>query len=383
VDSIRIGLLLSYSGQGAANSINSERALLMAIDEANAAGGVGRRPLELIARDTGSDGKVVTASAQELLDAQVAVFIGPDTPDLVAQVRPLLSERTVVLPSFNTSSDILFKPAHWFVMGPATARVACELVAQLEADDRKNPVVIVNPKNGYNSALTWELVRRKPMPKVTLPPDGPLSADSVPDLGEAADAYVLAALPASASALIFALTATEALQDGTRWYLSPTLHTPAFLETIPRGALDEARGVSPGTLSGGGFRARFAALWNDRPQDDAYLFYDAGAVVILALARAIRVDGAIPADPLGLAPHIRAVTTAGGKQVQWDELAQGLDLIETGTEVEYVGLAGGIQFDGSGQTAAGSTTWWTIDGGSFLERIRTSDCQQAASRSGS
>jgi ABC-type branched-subunit amino acid transport system substrate-binding protein len=44
-DAIPIGLLLSYTGDPAANSINSERALRMAIEEANAAGGVAGRPV--------------------------------------------------------------------------------------------------------------------------------------------------------------------------------------------------------------------------------------------------------------------------------------------------------------------------------------------------
>src|SRR6185436_7406667 len=54
VDPIKIGLLLSYSGPLAANSVNAERALLMAIDAANAAGGVGGRAIQLVARDTGT-----------------------------------------------------------------------------------------------------------------------------------------------------------------------------------------------------------------------------------------------------------------------------------------------------------------------------------------
>jgi hypothetical protein len=38
-NSIPIGLLLSYSGYLAANSVNSERAVIMAIDAANVGGG--------------------------------------------------------------------------------------------------------------------------------------------------------------------------------------------------------------------------------------------------------------------------------------------------------------------------------------------------------
>src|SRR5205814_9227432 len=49
---IPIGLLLSYSGPLAANSVNSERAVLMAVEAVNAAGGVTGRPLSVLPRDT-------------------------------------------------------------------------------------------------------------------------------------------------------------------------------------------------------------------------------------------------------------------------------------------------------------------------------------------
>ena len=51
--------MLSYTGYLAANSINSERALLMAIEAANAAGGIDQRRVEVLARDTRSDPRKV------------------------------------------------------------------------------------------------------------------------------------------------------------------------------------------------------------------------------------------------------------------------------------------------------------------------------------
>ena len=47
----------------------------------------------------------------------------------------------MILPSFATASDSNLKPPTWFVMGAGPARVACELVAQLQADGRRKPLV--------------------------------------------------------------------------------------------------------------------------------------------------------------------------------------------------------------------------------------------------
>jgi branched-chain amino acid transport system substrate-binding protein len=373
-DSIKIGLMLSYTGFLAANSVNSERALVMAIDSANIAGGVAGRPLELMARDTRSDSTKVAAPAQELLAAGVAVLIGPDTHDLAKQLLGLLADRTVLFPSFATSS-IDFKPGSWFVMGAPTVRVGCELMAQLRADGRTNPVVIMNP-TGYNSLLAYDILNRYGLAKQVIPTDTALTTASVRSITNlSADAYLLAAFPASASSLVYALSAINALKEPARWYLSPTLHTPAFLESIPKGSLQGAGGVSSGTVAGAAdFRAAFQARWHDAALDDAYPFYDAGALVVLALERAVLRTGAIPTGT-GLSEHLRAVTHAGGTPVQWDQIARGISLLEKGQEIEYVGLSGTLEFDLAGTTPAPNTKWWTIDGDKFADTPAMSDCR--------
>jgi branched-chain amino acid transport system substrate-binding protein len=374
-DSIRIGVILSFTGYLAASSINSERALLMAIESVNQAGGIGRRPLRMSTRDTRSDASKAIESTQHLLETDPAVIIGPDTTDLITQIGPLLQKRTLILPSLNTSSDVRWKQPSWFIMGPSLGRVTCELVAQMKADGRTKPLVIVNP-SGYNSELAWDLGNRYGMSKQVLPngASDPSIVDAI--LSWSADSYVLAAFPSSASTLVYALTAIGGLPDPTRWYLSPVLHTPAFLESIPRGLLDGARGVSPGTVAGAAdFRAAFQARWQDVALDDAFPFYDAGALAILALARAIAKEGTVPSDA-GLAPHVIAVTVPGGTPVRWNDLAKGIALLQAGTEIEYFGLSGQLQFDSNGKTRSAPTNWWNIGEGSFQDVQENSDCDE-------
>jgi ABC-type branched-subunit amino acid transport system substrate-binding protein len=374
---IPIGLLLSYTGDSAAIAVNSERALRMAIEAANHNGGVGGRPLRVLARDTRSDVRKVTAKATELVDAGAVVFIGPDIVDLADELRFLLRDRVMILPSFRTSSNVGFgvRPATWFVMGAGTEQIACELVAQVKADHRQKTLVILNPF-GYNATIAWSLSNHYAMPKYVLPSDESSTASTIGPITamEDVDAYVLAADPPSGSALVYALAATGKLTDPTRWYLSPTLHNPAFLETIPKGALDGAHGVSQGTVAGSSdFRTSFADRWNDAPVDDSYPFFDAGAVVVLALQRAMTVEGAIP-DRTGLGKHILAVTHAGGYPVRWNELDQGLERLRSGEEVEYVGLSGQLEFDSRGNTPSANTKWWAIGADGFVDVPGQSDC---------
>jgi branched-chain amino acid transport system substrate-binding protein len=372
-ETVRVGLMLSYTGFLAANSTNSEHALLMAFDAANAAGGVGGRRIEVLARDTRSDPASVAGPARELLDADVAIFIGPDTTDLATMLRPILQGRTMILPSYATASDVEFKPPSWFVMGPGLSRVACELLAQARADGRTAPLVIVNA-TGYNSSLSFQLSNQFGIPNYVLPSEASTTASVAPITSVAADAYLLAAFPPAASSLVFALTGLGALEDPSRWYLSPTLHTPAFLESIPQGVLTGAKGVSPGTTAEADeFRAAYEAQWEDYPLDDAYPFYDAGAVTALALQRARVKEGAIPGGT-GLDPHVIGVTTPGGLPVQWNEIGRGLQALAEGQEIEYVGLSGPIQFDLSGQAQVARTKWWTIGPPGFEDIPSTGEC---------
>jgi ABC-type branched-subunit amino acid transport system substrate-binding protein len=368
--------MLSYTGYLAASSINSERALLMAIEAANEAGGVGDQRLRLLMRDTRSNATKAIEAMRELLDADPAIILGPDTTELITQLGPLLESRTMILPSLNTSGDVRWKKPYWFVMGPSLGRVGCELVAQMRADGRSKPLVVVNP-SGYNSELAWDLGNKYGMSKLVLRADGASDPQFLAQLQNSdADSFVLAAFPSSASTLVYALTATDGLPDPTRWYLSPVLHTPAFLDSIPRGPLDGARVVAPGTVAGAGdFRTVFQARWQDAPLDDAFPFYDAGAVAILALQRALTKEMSIPRGP-ALAAHIIAVTRSGGMPVRWNELGHGLELLRNGQEVEYFGLSGQLQFDSNGTTLSASTTWWNIGDGAFKPVPQDTECSQ-------
>jgi ABC-type branched-subunit amino acid transport system substrate-binding protein len=374
---ISVGLLLSYTGPLAADSINSDRALRMAIEAANAAGGVSGRPLRIVARDTGSDPARSMARTRELIDAGVALMIGPDTNDVASAARNALGDRTLILPSFATSSDVLYKRPSWFVIGAPIGRIACELAAQLRADQRQSPLLIFNP-SGYSASIAWTLTNQYGYTKFVLPDGGAPTGATIAQITTShADAFVLAAAPSSAVSLIYSLLANGTLKDPTRWYLSPTLHSPTFLDLIPTGGMAGARGVAQGQGTGpdtDAFRARFAQRWQDDALDDAYPFYDAGALAALSLQRALIQDKAVPTGT-GLSKHIVLVTKPGNPEVPWNQIGDGLERLRRGEEITYVGLSGHLQFDELGETPGATTSWWTIGSNGFDFRASTSDCR--------
>jgi branched-chain amino acid transport system substrate-binding protein len=374
---IRIGLMLSFTGALAAGSVNSERALTMAIDAANQGGGVEGRRLQVFAHDTRSDTNTLDVAALGRIISTWALLIGPDYGDFLTHLRPVLVDRTVLLPSYATVSDGWDKPASWFLMGPSIPRLACELMAQVAADGRHKPLHIVTP-GSYNGTVSYVLSNMYQLPKHTLSKDLASNPVAVRPLQRAlldADAYLLLAPPGTASTLVYTLKASGALPDPKRWYLSPTLHTPEFLESIPKGALQGAQGVSSGTVAGAAdFRRAFSGRWHEPPFDNAYAFYDAGAIAALAIQRALLESSTLPSGT-DLSRHVIAVTGAGGTSIRWNEIGHGLDLLRRGEQVQYVGLTGSLQFDQTGKPRSFNTNWWSIADDRFVDIPRASSCE--------
>jgi hypothetical protein len=253
-------------------------------------------------------------------------------------------------------------------------RIACDLMAELRVDGRQNPLLISNP-TGYNSSLAFTLTVRYGMPKVVLPPDVEPTSATVSLINSArADSYILASFPPSATSLVYALLANQTLGDPARWYLSPTLHSPIFLESLPQGAMVGASGVAQGTSPGADeFRAQFIARWQDQPLDDAYPFYDSGALSTLALQRAAAREGAIRSGA-ALSSRLIAVTRPGGTPIRWNELGRGLEELRQGREITYVGLSGPLEFDALGNTTGAIANWWNISARGFSDRLEQSNC---------
>src|SRR5262245_49269560 len=85
---VRVGLAATLSGGAAAAGEAMQRGMQLAIDEANGAGGVKGRPLELVVRDDEGNPAKGAANVRELVEREgaVAVFADQQTAVALAQV---------------------------------------------------------------------------------------------------------------------------------------------------------------------------------------------------------------------------------------------------------------------------------------------------------
>ncbi len=103
---IKIGFIGSLTGRIADLGVAGRDGALLALEQANAAGGVAGRMLELLPIDDQQDPETATIAFQHLRDAGVAAVVGPMTSAMAMTLVPLANAAglTLISPTVTTSA---------------------------------------------------------------------------------------------------------------------------------------------------------------------------------------------------------------------------------------------------------------------------------------
>ena len=101
---IRVGFIGGLSGRSADTGEASRNAVQLAVDEANRAGGIGGRRLELLVRDDADDPAVAAQAVRDLHAEKVVAIIGPNNSSIAEGMLPVLNELKIVTISPTVSS---------------------------------------------------------------------------------------------------------------------------------------------------------------------------------------------------------------------------------------------------------------------------------------
>ena len=113
----RIGVMESLTGPGETYGTVAVRAKTMALDEINAAGGIGGRPLELVVEDSKCGAQDAISAYQKLTDVEgVKIILGTSCSSAMLGVAPLAEADGVVLfsglasnPDIADAGDYIFR----------------------------------------------------------------------------------------------------------------------------------------------------------------------------------------------------------------------------------------------------------------------------------
>lgn len=159
---IRVGFLGDLSGRVADLGIGGRNGTQMAVDDANAAGGIGGRRLELLVSDAEQNPAVARSRLEEFYAAGVQIVVGPMTSAIAVAVAPLATERGVPLVSpTSTTHELSGRDDAFFRVvpdAPTGARLQAEVL--YHAGTRRLASVLDTRNEAFSASWSAAAVSR-------------------------------------------------------------------------------------------------------------------------------------------------------------------------------------------------------------------------------
>ncbi|WP_437930495.1 ABC transporter substrate-binding protein [Sorangium sp. So ce291] len=394
-NAVVLGALLPFSGSESAIGHNLEQAMLLAIEDLNAAGGLDGRPFDIVSRDSHSSSDRGWDQLLALLYLDdVQYLIGPEENDLARAISPDVKalDRFQMLPGYAAPAAARSEAmGGWMRLAPSPFAVGCAL-AKHAIHEGIDTVNTLAARDDYNASVTSEFashfvaLKGRVLPSVTFA-SGELTYTSKiesafePDAGRT----LLAAYPATASTIVTEWTVSG--RPGT-WLLGPALRAEALLANIPAGSLDGYFGVSPSlslrsecqlvdgaqetvsctTENASAFIERFSSRWNgEAPFPAAHFYYDGVVLIAMGLVYAQATSGAIPSSGHALQTIIRELNNPENDVASWRDLKSAMAGLRAGIPLRYAGAAAEYEFDRYGASKHYFMQKWTIDSETFVD----------------
>ncbi|MGE5787513.1 MAG: ABC transporter substrate-binding protein [Myxococcales bacterium] len=395
-ETIRIGASLPFTGNESAMGRNLEQAMLLAVDDINATGGINGVPIELITRDSNSGSARGLNDILDLLyNEQVDYLIGPEETELAKRIVEDVRRLDVLnilpgdaAPASNSSSTM----GSWLRLSPTPFSIACGLGAHAISEGAQTANAIYSLED-YNTSLAtdfrfhYKSFGGRLLSSVTIQSAQDSYQSAIGRVvASNADETLLIAYPAAAAELI---TEWKIAGGRGKWYLSPLLRTEVFLLNIPYGALDGSFGLSPalslrsecqqldGYAAGPiecsrANRRRFVNHFvqhsdGTRPFTAAHFYYDSVVLLASALQFAVATQGSIPGSK-ELHRIIRNLNQTTNEPGYWYDLPSAMKSLAAGHPVRYVGAAAEYEFNEFGVAQHRTFDSWTIRNNAFLEQ---------------
>lgn len=338
---LTLGTVLPDTGSLAAYGPATQAAVRLAVEDANAAGGVLGTSVRLRPGDSGGSGGSTFARTLSAMPEAQAI-VGPLSSTLVLDNLRAVSGRTLISPA-TTSALLTGVLARTVPAEPLNGAMLATLAKQRGA----LRLVVVGPRD------------QQPLVDAAL--------DRASDIGLAATSVVFSTrqsaanvatriVRTSADAMLLASGAetTAILRELLRRGMPALiLLTPAAVdgvdpEGLRRGTLDGALGLELDLTVPRALLTRIRAAVPDAKQT-AYSAqaYDAAAIAILAGEASGRLTGTITEQ--GVRAALPSVTSIG---TPCDSVSRCLRLLRRGADIDYVGYAGPYALDAAGDPGA-------------------------------
>ncbi|KAF0959399.1 MULTISPECIES: ABC transporter substrate-binding protein [unclassified Rhodococcus (in: high G+C Gram-positive bacteria)] len=355
---LKIGTLLPDTGSLSFLGPPMVAGTQLGVNDVNAAGGVLGQPVQLIPGDSGD---TTTDTANTTVDRELAagtqVIIGAASSSVSLKVIDKVSSAGVVMFSpANTSDQFVCYPdkGQYFRTAP-TDVLQAQAVSQLISDDGGQRVSILALNDPYGTGLADNIqknlvdagIPEDQIQKIIYDPNAQSfnsEVDQVKDF--APDAVAVVGFEESAKIITRMHEVGIGPSDGMKVYGVDGNMGNALGESVAAPLLDGMQGTTPLTDVGPAFQDRLKAI-NPGLIDFNYAGESYDAVVISALAA----EAGKSTAGRDIAANINNVTEGGTPCTSYQEC---LPLVQAGTDIDYNGITGKLDFAAAGEPSIGS-----------------------------
>ncbi|MET0146932.1 MAG: peptidoglycan-binding protein [Ilumatobacteraceae bacterium] len=364
------GFLAPGEGQLATFVPGQERALELAVDDINAAGGVLGGPVTSVRQDESTEVPIDT-NLDDLVERGADAVLGPVGSASAIAAVPLLAERNLLGCSASATATAVTAGndvATFFRTALrddfASPAIADRVMAPAD-DDAAPPatITVLGPDDTYGTDLVGDVAAQLTARGATV--------DTIlyPSWREEFEEEVDAITAASPDLVVLASsgegpTIISQLADagypagqvvGLEGLSVPNVAEAAFPD-------DPSRADGLTVIAPTGDRAFTQRLVDSLPPNDSTLYgaqmYDCAITIALAVL------AAGTSDPDEVGAEILAVTSGGRTCSTFAHCAE---LLAAGDEIDYTGTSGGIELDGQGDVARGRLTTSVVVDGELVE----------------
>lgn len=356
-DPLNIGTLLPETGSLAFLGPPEVAGVQLAVNDINEAGGVLSQPVVL---SPGDSGDTTTDTANQTVDRLIAggsqVIIGAASSSVSLQVIDKIATAGVVeISPANTSDQFTCYPesGQYFRTAPADVLQA-QALAQVMGQDGVQRVSILALNDPYGTGLAENISTNLQAAGIAEDQIQTIIYDPTAQSFNAEIDEVVAFAPDGVAVIGFdeskrILTRMAEVGIGpgdVEVYGSDGNMGNALGEGLPPGLLEGMKGTTPLTDTGADFRDRLLTI-NPGLVDFNYAGESYDAAVIAALAA----EFAKSTEGVDIAAVLNSVTKEGEKCTTFAEC---LPLATAGTDLDYDGVTGELEFTDAGEPAVGS-----------------------------
>jgi len=366
---LKIGLLLSFTGDLSDFGPAHENAARLAVKEINAAGGVLGKPIEVVKGDDATDPSQGVSEATRLINVEhVQVILGALASGVTLPVAESVTGPNHILQisEASTSPALTAAKDNDFLFRTTISDAAQGVVlAKLATDSGLKSVCTMYINNAYGQGLSEIFSQNFEKAGGTVTAQVPHESEQATYASEldkctSGKPEALAALAYPESGRVFLREAVEAGKVKTFLFCDGTKSADMFTD-LGWPTFDGMKGSAPSSLdvaAGKAFETAYAAEYGSTPPLPFMReIYDAVYLVALAAEK----TGST--DPTAIRDAIRDVANAPGETIDpgTDGYKAALTLIADDKDINYEGAAGPVDLDKNGDVLIGAIETWHVD----------------------